>query len=1795
MTGDNDYTAVTSHTLTFAGTAGETQTFTVTPTADTKLEANETAAISMDALAATTLGVVITDGATLTINNDDASVVSIAATIQASEPSTDGQFTLTLTNPVSINTIVTYTIGGTATPGAGNDYTALSGTVTILANSTSATIDVPVLDDNTVETGGETVIVTLASANTAVTVSTTNDEATVTIADNDHHAVYVAQPAHNVDSYINGETLATVTDDDGAIVSATLANGTSLPLGTTLNAITGEITVSDSTLLLANTYNFDVTTTDATGGITTQTVIIIINPDIESVYTVQPAQNVDSYINGELLANVTDADGAITSAVLANGTSLPPGATMNAVTGEITVSNSLLLIANTYHFDVTTVDETGGWTTQTVTIIINPDIEAIYSVQPAQNVDSYVIGQILANVTDANGAVVSAVLVNGTSLPAGTWIDPITGRITVNNPTELVARTYHFDVKTIDAKGGVTIQTVTIIFLPDIEAIYSVLPARNVDSYMNGETLATVTDANGPVISAILIYGNLPSGTSINSTTGEITVTNPALLIAGTYSFDVTTIDVTGGETTQTVIITFLGDIEAIYTVQSAQNVDSYINGETLAMVTDANGAIVSAVLANGTSLPVGTTINPITGEITVSNQTGLIAGTYSFDVTTIDVLGGVTTQTVIITFLGDIEAIYTVQPAQNVDSYVNGETLATVTDANGAIVSAVLANGTSLPAGTAMNPITGEITVSNHFVLVPGTYHFNVTTIDILGGTTTQTVTIIFLGDREAVYVVVPAQNVDSYENGETLATVTDPDGQVVSAIVISGTLPAGTTINPVTGEITVTDPALLIPGSYTVQITTIDIYGGVTTQPVTITFLGDIEAIYVVEPAQNVDTYLNGETLATVTDANGPIVSAIVVAGTLPAGTTIDPVTGEITVTDPLLLIPGSYPVEITTIDIQGGVTTQSVTIIFLGDIEAIYVVEPAQNVDTYLNGETLATVTDADGPIVSAIVVSGTLPAGTTINPVTGEITVTDPALLLPGSYTVQITTIDIHGGVTTQPVTIIFLGDIEAIYVVEPAQNIDTYLDGDTLATVTDADGPIVSAIVVSGTLPAGTTIDPVTGEITVTDPALLIPGSYTVEITTVDNLGGVTTQPVTIIFLGDIEAIYVVEPAQDVDSYVNGEILATVTDANGDIVSATIESGTLPAGTTINPITGEITVTNATLLVEGIYSMVITTIDELGGTTNQTVVIEFYHQKIPPVAVDDEITTYRNESKTVDIVINDYDPDGTIVIGSLEIIDMPVNGVITYNKTTGNVKYKPDSNFVGSDLFTYRIKDNDGLVSNIATVHIQVIINSVLDTDGDGIPDYKEIVDGTGEFDPCSPKQLPGYKGYDLSNLVWAEVDCDGDGVTNQQEVADETDPFKPCEFEMASVTLPQSYDWQCGDCDGDGVTNQNEILDKTDFSNPCDLDISNITLPPSEEWLVLDCDGDGVTNEKEETDHTNLFDFCDLIATSITLEPSENWNNADCDGDGVTNNREQLDGTGFLDGCDLLLTSMTLQPSQEWLVSDCDNDSVSNGQELKDGPDTDGDGIINILDTDDDGDGVPTIDELGIDINHPRDTNGDGEDDYLDIDDDGDGILTRFEINDLNEDGIPDYLEIIQIIAVNDSVKTGIDISVDIEVLTNDINIFGDQDIVIVNQPSNGSISINQGVGVVTYIPNTDFVGVDSFTYSICNSYQQCDQATVRIAVDEIISPPQIFTPNGNGQNDLYVIRNIQKYSNSYFTVFNRWGNTVYEAHGYQNDWDGTANVGYIIGKKPLPVGTYFYVLTYGQKRSVTGFIYLKR
>ncbi|WP_333790684.1 invasin domain 3-containing protein, partial [Sphingorhabdus sp.] len=135
---------------------------------------------------------------------DPVPVISIANTTDASEPSTNGVVTVSLSAASATDTVIAYSVAGSAT--SGTDYTALSGTVTVAAGQTSATIGVAVMDDSLVE-GAETVVVTLTSVTSGTaTLSGTASALTATnsIADNDVATVSIANTTDASEPSTNG-------------------------------------------------------------------------------------------------------------------------------------------------------------------------------------------------------------------------------------------------------------------------------------------------------------------------------------------------------------------------------------------------------------------------------------------------------------------------------------------------------------------------------------------------------------------------------------------------------------------------------------------------------------------------------------------------------------------------------------------------------------------------------------------------------------------------------------------------------------------------------------------------------------------------------------------------------------------------------------------------------------------------------------------------------------------------------------------------------------------------------------------------------------------------------------------------------------------------------------------------------------------------------------------------------------------------------------------------------------------------------------------------------------------------------------------------------------------------------------------------------------------------------------------------------------------------------------------------------------------------------------------------------
>ena len=89
------------------------------------------------------------------------------------------------------------------------------------------------------------------------------------------------------------------------------------------------------------------------------------------------------------------------------------------------------------------------------------------------------------------------------------------------------------------------------------------------------------------------------------------------------------------------------------------------------------------------------------------------------------------------------------------------------------------------------------------------------------------------------------------------------------------------------------------------------------------------------------------------------------------------------------------------------------------------------------------------------------------------------------------------------------------------------------------------------------------------------------------------------------------------------------------------------------------------------------------------------------------------------------------------------------------------------------------------------------------------------------------------------------------------------------------------------------------------------------------------------------------------------------------------------------------------------------------------------------------------------------------------------------------------------------------------------------------------------------------------------------DEVTVFVEEDFKLVANNVMTPDGNGQNDTWIVDNIETFGDVNVRVYDRWGRAVFEQRAYQNDWGGTS------GTDILPDGTYYYYITFDQSEIV--------
>ncbi|MBV1883891.1 MAG: tandem-95 repeat protein [Pseudomonadales bacterium] len=537
------------------------------------------------------------------------------------------------------------------------------------------------------------------------------------------------------------------------------------------------------------------------------------------------------------------------------------------------------------------------------------------------------------------------------------------------------------------------------------------------------------------------------------------------------------------------------------------------------------------------------------------------------------------------------------------------------------------------------------------------------------------------------------------------------------------------------------------------------------------------------------------------------------------------------------------------------------------------------------------------------------------------------------------------------------------------------------------------------------------------------------------------------------------------------------VLANDSDLDGDTL--TVSSVTQGANGSVTNNGSDLTYTpNANF--NGSDSFTYSVSDGNGGSATATVSVSVGGVNDAPVAIDDAATTSEEVAVVVDVLANDSDLDGDSL--TVDSITQGANGSVTNNGS--DVTYTPNANYTGVDSFTYSVSDGNG---GSATATVSITVGGVNDA-----PIASDDVASTDEDTLV------------IIDVLLNDIDEDGDSLTlisfmhgAQGTVvlnADSTLTYTPSEnfngldsfsysisdgvggSDSASVNvnvIPVNDNPSAAD---DRVMTDEEILVVINVLDN-DVDVDGDTLIVS----VNDGAGSGsiIVNSDQTLSYTPETDFAGIDSFSYSVSDSHG---------GTDIATVTVDVGGVNDAPEAISDSVTTDEDMVLTIDVLANDMDADGDSLRvDSVSSAGNG---------------TIVNNGFDVTYTPDTNFYGSDSfsYIVVDDNGgsDTSTVSISVLALNDDPL----------ANDDSVVTNEDMPVSIGVTLNDSDVDGDSlTIDSVSSPDYGVVMIDSD-DFVTYTPESNFVGLDTFEYSVSDRNGGSSNAIVTIVVGGINDVP---------------------------------------------------------------------------------------
>ncbi|GAB5518512.1 MAG: hypothetical protein RhofKO_07630 [Rhodothermales bacterium] len=1619
-------------------------------------------------------------------------------------------------------------LGGT-TAGTDYDQLAVSGAVSL-----SGTLDVSLINGFTPNAGATFSIITGGSISgtfDTVNLPTLGGGLTMSVAYNATDVQLVvsgsnASPVANDDAATIEEggtttvdVLANDTDADGTLDATSVIVVGQPGFGTATVNADGTITYENNSAFIGDDA-FTYTVNDDDGATSnTATVTITIQPGnlppgaVDD--TASTAEGVQITI--DVLANDFDADGTLDATSVTLTT--PP------TNGDTSVNNDGTI---TYFPDggftgtdsfIYTVDDDDGATSNPATVTItvsagNAPPVATDDVATIEEGGSTIIA-VLANDTDADGTLEASTVTVVSSPAFGEATVNADGTITyVNNTIPLGDDSFTYTVNDDDgATSNEATVAITIEPANTFPGAVNDTASTAEDTPITINVLANDFDTDGTLdASTVAVTSEAANGMTTVNTDGTITYA-PNTGFTGSDSFSYTVDDDDGATSNPaTVTITVsagnappVATDDAATITEGAQAIIPVLINDT-----DADGTLDPATVSIATAPSSGNASANIDGTIIYTPATDFI-GTDVFTYTVNDDDGATSNEaTVTVT----VEAV-NVAPTATDDGVTTAEDTAITIDV---LANDIDSDGTLDATSVTLTtpPTNGDTSVNNDGTITyfpdggfTGTDSFVYTVDDDDGATSNPaTVTVTVEAGNNAPVAADDAATTDEdvAVTIDVLSNDTDSDGTLDAASVAIGTAPTNgnTTVNA-DGTIAYT-PSTNFNGTDTFTYTVSDDDGApsnAATVTVTVNAVNDAPVAADDAASTILETAVAIDVLDNDSDVDGTLNAASVTLATSPAnGTATVDADGRITYT-PATGFLGTDTFTYTVDDNTGATSNAATVTLTVSPDNATPVAAndtAATDEDTAVTIPILDNDTD-DGPLDTGsvqIVQAPTL--GILVLSAAGTVTYT-PNANATGTDTFTYTVADTEGArsntatvtITISPVNDAPIAQDDAVTTDE-----DTAIAIDVLANDADAEGEALT--VATFTEPTLGQVARVANGQLVYTPNANINGTDSFTYTARDASGTASETATVIVTIRSVNDVPIAQDdaaVTDQDTAIVIEVRANDSDVDHDASALTLALQTAPTNgqVLVNQQAGTFQYTpNTGFSGDDRFRYLVR--DPDGGASNiatvQVTVRPVIVGNTPPVAANDTATTDEDTAVVIDVLANDTDADGTLAPATVSIAAAPATGTTAIDANNGQITYTPNTDFSGTDTFQYTVRDEDGAVSNAATVTITVnaiTINAPVANDDTATTEEdtalqldllaNDTADGT--IDPASLSIVTaptlGTLEADAQGRITYTPNADVNGTDTFTYTVDDTEGRSSNEARV-TITIAPVNDAPFAQDDAATTLEDTAITLPFDtlLSNDSDLDgdVLRITAVGPAERGTTELGADGIRyTPNAEVNGTDTF------AYTVT------------DPDGLTSQATVT----------VTIEAVNDAPVAQDDTASTDEDTPITVDVLANDLDVDGDALTLTLLT------APTNGTVEVEsdqrIRYAPTANFSGIDTFTYRITDPDGLSSEATVSIAvgNSADAP--------IAQDDAATTNEDTPVQIGVLANDTDPDGDAlRIQSTTTPTLGTVAIAADAQTLTYMPNADVSGTDTFTYTVTDGNDGFATATVTVTITPVNDAP---------------------------------------------------------------------------------------